>query len=100
MEDRIHPSSGNVFEDLGFSPEEAANLRIRSDLMINICQIIEADGLTQQQAARLFGVTQPRISDLVRGRIELFSIDGLVNMLASAGHRVDITVAFDGTRAA
>ncbi len=86
------PSSGNVFQDLGFSPEEAANLKVRSTLMGSIRKIIEDRGLKQAQAAEVFGVTQPRISDLVRGRIELFSIDGLINMLAHAGHEVEISV--------
>lgn len=54
--------------------------------------IIEDGGLTQAQAAKLFGVTQPRVSDLVRGKIELFSIDALVNMLASAGRHVDLSI--------
>jgi predicted XRE-type DNA-binding protein len=88
----IQRSSGNVFRDVGFPPEEAENLRLRSELMIQVRRIVEAHGLTQAAGAKLFGVTQPRISDLVRGRIELFSIDGLVNMLAHAGARVTLTV--------
>lgn len=86
-------SSGNPFDDLGFAPEEAAHLRIRSELMIAVRKIIAARQLTQVDAARLFGVTQPRISNLVRGRIELFSIDSLVEMLATAGASVRVTVA-------
>ena len=82
---RITPSSGNVFRDIGFPPAEAEHLLIRSDLMIAIRSLIEERGLTQTRAARLLGVTQPRVSDLVRGRIELFSIDSLVEMLARAG---------------
>ena len=89
-EARITPSSGNVFRDIGFPPEEAEHLLIRSDLMIAIRSLIEERGLTQARAARLFGVTQPRVSDLVRGRIELFSIDALVEMLARAGMGVSI----------
>jgi predicted XRE-type DNA-binding protein len=88
----ITPSSGNVYLDLGFSPEEAENLKIRSALMISIRKLIESRNLKQSEAAELFGVTQPRISDLVRGKVELFSIDGLVNMLAHAGLRVQLTV--------
>jgi predicted XRE-type DNA-binding protein len=84
-------SSGNVFRDLGFPPVEAENLRIRSELMIRLEKLIEREGLTQTAAARLLGVSQPRVSDLVRGRIELFSIDTLVNMLAKAGIRVTVT---------
>lgn len=92
MTEKITVSTGNVFDDLGFPKEEAENLRIRSILMGSIRSIIEREGMTQAQAAKLFGVTQPRISDLVRGKIELFSIDGLVNMLASAGRHVAVTV--------
>ena len=92
MTKKITPSSGNVFEDLGFSKEEAENLRVRSVLMGNLRSIIEAEGLTQAQAASLFGVTQPRVSDLVRGKIELFSIDPLVNILAAAGRQVDVSI--------
>jgi predicted XRE-type DNA-binding protein len=93
-------SSGNVFEDLGFSPEEAENLKIRASLMVSLRRIIEDAGITQAQAAEAFGVTQPRVSDLVRGKIELFSIDTLVNMLAAAGHHVEVTVEPRPTRAA
>lgn len=93
-------SSGNVFEDLGFSKEEAENLKVRSVLMAGIRRIIQAEGITQTEAAERFGVTQPRISDLVRGKIELFSIDALINMLAAAGHHVEISVMSDSDRAA
>ena len=85
-------SSGNVFKDLGFSPEEAEHLRIRSCLMAHIRKLIEARQLTQSEAAALFGVTQPRMSDLVRGKIELFSIDTLVDMLSHAGVKVKLTI--------
>ena len=88
----IEPSSGNVFEDLGFSPEESQNLKVSSNLMGTIRAIIEREHLTQVEAGELFGVTQPRISDLVRGKIELFSIDALVNMLGTAGRRVEVSV--------
>lgn len=89
---KIQQSSGNVFKDLGFGPEEAEHLRIRSDLMIEVRRLIKARGLTQARAAKLFGVTQPRISNLVRGRIDLFSIDTLIDMLAQAGVRVHVSV--------
>lgn len=65
MTTKIRRSSGDVFRDLGFSSEEARNLKIRSDLMIRLSQLVEARRLTQAQAAELFGVTQPRISDLI-----------------------------------
>lgn len=89
---KIRRSSGNVFRDLGFSAEEAEHLKIRSDLMIRLTKLIEARGLTQARAARLFGVSQPRVSDLVRGKIDRFSIDTLIAMLRHAGVRVQIVV--------
>lgn len=92
MTSKIHRSSGNVFRDVGFPPAEAENLRLRSELMIQIRRLMERRKLTQAAAAKLFGVTQPRMSDLVRGRIDLFSLDGLVTMLAHAGIRVSLTV--------
>ena len=90
MTTKIRRSSGNVFRDLRFSAEEATNLKVRSDLMIRLSKLIEARGLTQAQAAALFGVTQPRISDLVRGKIDRFSVDTLIAMLGHAGVRVQI----------
>ncbi len=92
MATKIHRSSGNVFRDIGFDAQEAENLRLRSELMIQVRKLIERRDLTQAAAAKLFGVTQPRVSDLVRGRIDLFSIDMLVNMLARAGVQVRLVV--------
>ena len=89
---KIRRSSGNVFRDLGFSKPDAENLKIRTDLMIRLSKVIEGRRLTQAQAATLFGVTQPRISDLVRGKIDRFSIDTLVAMLGHAGIRIQIVV--------
>jgi predicted XRE-type DNA-binding protein len=89
-----------VFEDLGFPQDEAENLRIRATLMATLRRVIDEAGITQAQAAEIFGVTQPRISDLVRGKIELFSIDALVNMLATAGHHVEVSVEPGSHRAA
>ena len=92
MTSKTHPSTGNVFADLGFSPEEAAHLRVRTDLMIQVAKLIKSKSLTQAQAARLFGVSQPRISDLMRGKIDRFSVDTLIEMLGRAGVRVHISV--------
>ena len=83
-------TEGNVFADLGFDKETAENLRIRADLMIELRDVIKHKALTQTRAAKLFGVSQPRISDLVRGKIALFTIDMLVNMLARAGKKIVI----------
>jgi predicted XRE-type DNA-binding protein len=89
---KVRRSSGNVFRDLGFAREEAENLKVRTDLMIQLSKLIQARRLTQAEAADLFGVTQPRVSDLVRGKIDRFSIDTLVAMLGHAGVRVQIVV--------
>ena len=92
MASKTRRSSGNVFDDLGFSPEEAEHLRIRSDLMIELAKILGSRHLTQAQAAKLLGVTQPRISDLMRGKIDRFSVDTLIEMLGHAGARVHVLV--------
>lgn len=87
---KVQQSSGNVFHQLGFSPEKAAHLEIRAALMSQLRHEIEKQGLTQAAAARLLRVSQPRVSDLVRGKIDLFSIDSLVTMLAYVGVRVSV----------
>lgn len=92
MAPRMRHSSGNVFRDLGFSTDEAEHLKVRADLMIRLTRLIETKGLTQARAARLFGVSQPRISDLVRGKIARFSVDSLIEMLGHAGARVSVVV--------
>lgn len=87
------PSRGNVFEDLGFPREEAAHLRVRSALMAALAELIQARGLNQRQAASLLGVSQPRVSDLVRGRLELFSSDMLIDLLSRAGVQVELSLS-------
>ena len=82
--------SFNVFSDLGFGREEADNLLLRAQLMSHIRDA--ARDITQQQAAALFRVSQPRLNDVLRGRIERFSLDALVNMLGHAGMRVELRV--------
>jgi predicted XRE-type DNA-binding protein len=88
----ITKGSGNVFADLGFSPAESRNLRIRSEMMTALRNFIEKEGLTQADAARRLKVSQPRISDLTRGKISRFSLDTLVNMLTDAGLEVDFRI--------
>ena len=83
----------SVWDAIEESPAEAENMRVRSGLMIALQERIKRSGMTQAEAARRFGVTQPRISDLMRGKIDVFGIDALVNMLASAGLHVELTVA-------
>jgi len=88
MRVKMTRSTGNVFRDLGFTPDEAERLRIRSDLLIQLQKTIRSQRLKQAEAAKLLGVTQPRVSDLMRGRIDLFSVDTLIDMLARLGIRV------------
>ena len=85
-------TSQNVFRDLGFRPEGAENLRIRAALMVELTEQIRRARLTQKEAATTLGVTQPRISDLMRGRIDVFSIDTLIAMLSRAGVKTTIRV--------
>jgi len=92
MKEKITRSSGNVFSDLGFPSEEAEYLKIRSSLMIHLRKTIEAKGMKQAEAAKLLGVTQPRVSDLYKGKIHLFSIDTLVDMLGRAGVHIKLVV--------
>jgi predicted XRE-type DNA-binding protein len=92
MKLKITPSTGNVFRDLGFRREEAEHLLVRADLMIQIQKLVVARGLKQKAAAKTLGVTQPRVSDLLRGRIDLFSTDALIDLLARLGATVRLTV--------
>src|SRR5258706_384583 len=88
MAAKITRSSGNVFKDLGFSASEAAHLRVRADLMIQLHRVIHDRGLKQAEAAKLFRISQPRVSDLMKGKVDLFSVDTLIEMLAQAGFKV------------
>lgn len=85
-------SSGNVFADLGFDAEEAANLKLRSQLMIEVDKALIEKNLTQQAAAKALGISQPRVSDLLRGKAEKFTIDSLVNILTKLGHEVTLRI--------
>ncbi len=89
---RVTPSTGNVFSDLGFAKEEAEHLLVRADLLIQAKKVIKTKALKQAQAAKLLRVTQPRVSDLLRGRIDLFSTDALIDMLARLGVGVRLVV--------
>jgi len=82
----------NVFEDLGFGLEEAMNLKVRADLMLDLRAYIQAQGWTQQEAAEHLGETQPRISNLMSGEVSRFSIDKLINLLGKVGMEVKIEV--------
>ncbi|MBV8211390.1 MAG: XRE family transcriptional regulator [Burkholderiaceae bacterium] len=82
----------SVWDALENTAGEAANLRARADLMVAVRELVESKGWTQAEAARRCGVTQPRINDLLRGRISKFSLDALVNMAAAVGLRVALHV--------
>jgi len=75
----------SVWDALENTPQEAASMKARSALMMALAEVIRERGMTQGEAAALFGVTQPRVSDLVRGKINLFSLDTLIDMAATAG---------------
>ena len=90
MSDSMHESSGNVFIDLGFAEGEAAVLALRADLMGRLRLLVQSKGWTQEQAAVQFGVAQSRVSDLVRGKWEKFSLDMLITLAARAGQKVEL----------
>ena len=89
---RVTPSTGNVFRDLGFSKEESEHLLVRADLLIHVQKAIASRGLKQAEAAKALRVTQPRVSDLLRGRVDLFSTDSLIDMLSRLGVGVKLVV--------
>jgi predicted XRE-type DNA-binding protein len=82
----------SVWDAIEDTPEEAENLKLRSALMVALKAHLARSNLTQAQIAKLFGVTQPRVSDLLRGKINVFGLDALVNMAAAAGLRVKISI--------
>jgi predicted XRE-type DNA-binding protein len=86
-------SSGNVFIDLGFEPAEARVLALRAEVMVRLEQHLKAQGWTQAEAAKRLGVTQPRVSRLIRGRWEDFSLDMLLTLAARAGLKPEVRLA-------
>ena len=82
----------SVWDAIEDTPAEAENMKLRSSLMMALDQHIRAKGWTQAETARRLGVTQPRVSDLLRGKINLFSVDSLINMLVAAGLHVEVRV--------
>ena len=92
MKLKVTKSSGNVFRDLGFSRGEAEHLLVRSDLLIKVQKLIASRRISQAEVAKILRVTQPRVSDLLRGRIDLFSTDALIDMLARLGVRVKFVI--------
>lgn len=89
---KIVRGSGNVFRDLGFPEPEARNLALRSEIMVRIEEFVERSGLTQARAATRLGLTQPRLNALLKGKIDQFSLDALVNAATRTGLHVDLLV--------
>ena len=83
----------SVWDAIADSPEEAANLRARADLMHGISDIVKAAGWTDAEAARHCGITRPRISALLRGEISRFSLDALVNIATALGRRIEVKLS-------
>jgi predicted XRE-type DNA-binding protein len=92
MKERIVKSSGNIFNDLGFSPEEAAVLAMRAELMARLRSVIDERGWTQQEASKRLGIGQSRVSDLVRGKWEKFSLDRLITVAARVGQKPSLVL--------
>ena len=90
MNDETIQTYASVWDAIADTPAEAANLRLRSELMDRIAAIVAEQGWTQSDAATRCGVTQPRMNDLLRGRISRFSLDALVNIAAALGLRIQV----------
>jgi predicted XRE-type DNA-binding protein len=93
MNEGIFDSSGNVFADLGFPPDESAALQMRADLMTDLRKFIKDRKLTQSKTAEILGVSQSRVSDLIRGKWDRFSLEMLITLATKAGMRVSLRVA-------
>ncbi len=93
MDEIITPSSGNIFADLGFDPAEAAILQMRAKLMNDLRSSLQLSGMTQMEAARQLGIAQSRVSDLMRGKWEKFSLEMLITLEARIGRQVTLELA-------
>jgi predicted XRE-type DNA-binding protein len=93
MGETVSNSSGNVFLDLGYSPDEAAILQMRADLMADLRKFIKAKRLTQAKAAEILNVSQSRVSDLTRGKWERFSLEMLITLATRAGMQITLKKA-------
>jgi len=87
-----HKRFASVWDAIEDTPEEAENMKLRSSLMLALKNHLVRANISQAQAGKLFGVTQPRISDLMRGKINLFALDALVNMAAAAGLHIEMRI--------
>jgi predicted XRE-type DNA-binding protein len=90
--DETYQEFASVWDAIAETPEEAANLRLRFDMMEDLSEIIKQNAWTQAEAGARCGVTQPRINDLLRGRISKFSLDALVNIASALGRRITISL--------
>jgi predicted XRE-type DNA-binding protein len=90
---KVTESSGNIFVDLGFPPHEAAVMLLRAKLAEALRVWMEREKLTQAKAAKRLGIAQPRVSEIVRGKVELLSLDYLVGLCAKAGIPVGVRLA-------
>ena len=93
MKEKIVRSSGNVFADLGFPPEETAILAMRADLMAQLRLVVEKRNWTQVEAAKVLGISQSRVSDLMRGKWDKFSLDMLVTLATRVGLHCELKLA-------
>lgn len=90
--EKITGSSGNVFADLGFNPEESTIYTLRAELMSNLRKTIREREWTQEEAAKVLGIGQSRVSDLMRGKWEKFSLDMLITLAIRAGKQIEIAI--------
>ena len=93
MKEPVTNTSGNIFSDLGFDPAEAAILQMRAKLMNDLREYIRSSGMTQVEAAERLGIAQSRVSDLVRGKWDKFSLEMLISLEARAGRKVNLELA-------
>lgn len=90
MKEPIVKSSGKIFLDLGFPPEEAAVLQMRSEVMADLRKFIQSKKLTQSEAANILGVSQSRVSDLIRGKWDRFTLEMLIVLATKAGINISL----------
>jgi predicted XRE-type DNA-binding protein len=88
----VTPSGSNIFEELGFSGQDAAKLKIKAQLMCSISEWIKDEELKQEEASHVLHVTRPRVSDVMRGKSSKFTIDALIDMLERTGKHVTLQV--------
>jgi len=83
----------SVWDAIEADTVKSANLKLRSELMMKVSEYVEQSGLTQSQAAKHLGTTQPRLNDVLKGKIEKCTVDRLVNMLSAVGYKVNLSIS-------